>query len=985
MDNTTLKKTDDSDFLDWLDESSSPTPIAPSASTTINLNSKTPSDDDLSWLDDVRSPIPVKPATTAVNSDFKAAPSSNFTMDVSTDSIAISSSTESGPGTDFSSWLDENVSPSHVKPPVDIPATNFDFESEPVAMSGLDDSFSPEFMDATAAVISDCDMAPKIADFSLDSLVKTIDIEENTATPQSKVKALMDDFFNESSSPKKLPATDVDASAALDSLSEPEVTPALDLDELVPVNNEIASEPILNKSGSDPVIVESASDAIFISEPAVTSLKTDSLLDYNEIVSDDVSVSDPVSVEIVSDPASVVSISEPIHLEIVSDSVPLLEPAMMNLDPQISEIISDPISIKDVLDPFTTHTVLDSDPFLEPATTILGIDSLLDSANLEVVSDYVNIEKTSDHTTVVDVSDPFAIDSFLDSDKIEAALDSVPSLEPVMTTLDIESTSDFVNFEVAVDPVSVEIMSDHTTVNSISDPINIESDVKINLDPVTDDFVSDAVTFDSVSVPINIEIALDSADVKTNPDIVTDEIISDTVFFDNVSDPINIETTLDSADVKIDPTPVNVEVISDNVSFGSVSDPVSSESISNHHNIETVIDPTLSDPVATSLNVESVSYPVDLKNILGAINVDPSQDILSWLSDSPTLAKSATATTSATPSVSSDFDIEHSSNSSTDVTRNNEADGAIVEASVVTPQSKVKALMDDFFDDLFGSAKKAAPTVKYSPLATQRLPSVDFEKKVERMVLSNFVDVPLLRTLLLDGGYVPPTLRGQVWCLLLTGSPCSKESELDGTERFSASASQLASYYLLTTDCEAASSSASQLRKNLQDILTLYCTRKDIEYSSVLCKILTPLLLEPNPLSQEMASSCFSSIASDFIPLLSLKPLDKEAGLDKMYSWLRLLVSYHSPAVGQHLDTMLPGWELAIKGNANSSEADSDSIHGKKSWASGDGEKGGKGKVKEGCIPLHWISGFFSGSLPAEQSCFLLDWAIVNQLRYAGI
>ena len=37
-----------------------------------------------------------------------------------------------------------------------------------------------------------------------------------------------------------------------------------------------------------------------------------------------------------------------------------------------------------------------------------------------------------------------------------------------------------------------------------------------------------------------------------------------------------------------------------------------------------------------------------------------------------------------------------------------------------------------------------------------------------------------------------------------------------------------------------------------------------------------------------------------------------------------------------------------------------------------------------GCVPTHWVTGIFTGSLPPEQSALLLDWAIVNNSPFAG-
>ena len=37
-----------------------------------------------------------------------------------------------------------------------------------------------------------------------------------------------------------------------------------------------------------------------------------------------------------------------------------------------------------------------------------------------------------------------------------------------------------------------------------------------------------------------------------------------------------------------------------------------------------------------------------------------------------------------------------------------------------------------------------------------------------------------------------------------------------------------------------------------------------------------------------------------------------------------------------------------------------------------------------GCIPTHWITGMFAGSLPPAQAAVMMDWAIVNNSKYAG-
>ena len=125
-------------------------------------------------------------------------------------------------------------------------------------------------------------------------------------------------------------------------------------------------------------------------------------------------------------------------------------------------------------------------------------------------------------------------------------------------------------------------------------------------------------------------------------------------------------------------------------------------------------------------------------------------------------------------------------------------------------------------------------------------------------------------------------------------------------------------------------------------------------------------------------------------------------------AWLRLLVFYHSPAVAQHLDRVVPGWEgdcdnnehgmstsntsqavinnnsdnnnnnsnLSNTSNNNNNDNDNNgenfdqpenTTHDTTPTGGGQGEKGGGG-----CVPLRWLCGFFTGSLPADQVCVII-------------
>ena len=118
-------------------------------------------------------------------------------------------------------------------------------------------------------------------------------------------------------------------------------------------------------------------------------------------------------------------------------------------------------------------------------------------------------------------------------------------------------------------------------------------------------------------------------------------------------------------------------------------------------------------------------------------------------------------------------------------------------------------------------------------------------------------------------------------------------------------------------------------------------------------------------------------------------------------------VVYHSPAVAHHLDRVLPGWELAAcspsSRELSSSEVDMEmetlTETETETVAETDKEATDGSPDDEPCaaveqekavekeswgIPLQWMCGMFSGSIPAEHSCFLYDWALVSGQRYAG-
>lgn len=156
---------------------------------------------------------------------------------------------------------------------------------------------------------------------------------------------------------------------------------------------------------------------------------------------------------------------------------------------------------------------------------------------------------------------------------------------------------------------------------------------------------------------------------------------------------------------------------------------------------------------------------------------------------------------------------------------------------------------------------------------------MSFEEQVQSIVQSAFPDIQQLRRIVLSAGYVPASLRAEVWSLLLNET-CAEDVEV--LHYSSSDGEECENSALLTSDVTALVTSLStdrtagdsadqeELRKDMHDILSLYCQRRQIAYSSVLCRLLSPLLAVPQRASRAQASSCFYTLASEFAPLVNL-------------------------------------------------------------------------------------------------------------------
>lgn len=170
----------------------------------------------------------------------------------------------------------------------------------------------------------------------------------------------------------------------------------------------------------------------------------------------------------------------------------------------------------------------------------------------------------------------------------------------------------------------------------------------------------------------------------------------------------------------------------------------------------------LKDPVTST---KEITGNMEEQSSLNSIPVTPStkktsdddDDFMSWLGDSsPTPSKPpATPAQPTTTNNEASTPIVQDSKNTTSI-KTDKANGDNI---VVTPtQVKVKALMDNFFDDLFGGdSAQGTPKLTRATLA-RVVPPDDFEKKVEDVINSG-CDILLLRSLLIEGGYVPSQSR----------------------------------------------------------------------------------------------------------------------------------------------------------------------------------------------------------------------------------
>jgi hypothetical protein len=248
--------------------------------------------------------------------------------------------------------------------------------------------------------------------------------------------------------------------------------------------------------------------------------------------------------------------------------------------------------------------------------------------------------------------------------------------------------------------------------------------------------------------------------------------------------------------------------------------------------------------------------------------LDDTADFLEWLQDSPRTQKKTLPSQTVSDTSERQWDPNASFMETEQHLHRQNADTS-------------KESMDSFFNDVFGTPSHS--TKSRALVGIDESEGLSPEEGVQEIVESSFPDIPQLRKVISEAGYVPVQWRAQVWSLLLNES-CVEDEEVRHYSSQS-SVNEMEALQTLVSDCAAVMASSGLLtgtptteaaRRDMQDILALYCQRRNVQYSPVLCRLLSPLLAVPERASRTLASSCFYTVASTFVPLLNL-PVSMDA------------------------------------------------------------------------------------------------------------
>lgn len=251
-------------------------------------------------------------------------------------------------------------------------------------------------------------------------------------------------------------------------------------------------------------------------------------------------------------------------------------------------------------------------------------------------------------------------------------------------------------------------------------------------------------------------------------------------------------------------------------------------------------------------------------------------------------------------------------------------------------------------------------------------------KELTSILNSSFPDVDRCRELLYEMGHIPPQLRCQVWHLLIAGKNLTPDIDEEAEQWHMQNSCEITYKDDIKNEVHGLLVSQAKFRDSiaipeddeemLVDIFGLLCVRHSLDYSKYysgssatshlngnLSSILHPLIgmYLTGVRSRTQLSSSFYLLYSSYYPMLQHPQASKDIGLMCICNWLKLLTHYHIPHVGIKLESLLPYWYLPID--------------------------------KGGLIPENWLMTYFSGSIPPQSACVLMDWCILLQERHMHI
>jgi hypothetical protein len=259
------------------------------------------------------------------------------------------------------------------------------------------------------------------------------------------------------------------------------------------------------------------------------------------------------------------------------------------------------------------------------------------------------------------------------------------------------------------------------------------------------------------------------------------------------------------------------------------------------------------DPVSSSIlaksNLESAP----------SINLDDSNDFLSWLDDSPgKKANDSEVKSASAPSASSVDDFF------------NEVEQPIIaitkphlEEEPLQPESN--KVLESIYQEMFEAEVPIQKTNEANHLA--------YEKELANLIDAAFPDTGRIRELIDTQGYLPDTLRVQALLVLLNGS-CHLDDE---AEEFKVSETEREFYRDILNDCQSlldlttSNSIKSLLLNEILDIVVLFSQRRSVDYKNIYGRILISIYGGENVVKKPLASSYFYALTSQFLPFVNLQ------------------------------------------------------------------------------------------------------------------